>query len=148
MSFDISSRTGCSYTPRRMAALREILYFSLLAAGQPVQIVGQIVSHARARNEAEGITGLLVFDGMRFCHHLEGSPESVRALLERLAADPRRCGMKVCFDGPLAQRRYPRFDLGLAEVEDGEELARVGGLQGREALDLFLALRPRFDISG
>jgi hypothetical protein len=131
-----------------MSELRQLLYCSSLASDQPIHIVGQIVSHARARNEDEGITGLLVFDGIRFCQHLEGPADRVRALLQRLQSDPRHCGMTVRFEGPLTQRRYPRFDLGLAEVENGEELAELETLEGETALARFLALRPRFDVAG
>lgn len=131
-----------------MAQLREILYTSVLAADQPIRIVGQIVSHARARNEADGITGLLIFDGMRFCQHLEGEPDSVGALISRLSKDPRHSEMTIRFDGPLAQRRYPRFDVGLAEVEEVEELAELEKLAGEAALQRFLALRAGFDIAG
>ena len=148
MSFYISCASAASYTARRMPQLREILCTSVLAADQPVEIVGQIVSRARDRNEAEGITGLLVFDGMRFCHHFEGAPANVGALVERLRNDPRHTGMTIRFEGTVAQRRYPRFDLGLAEVEDVEELAELESLSGEAALQRFLALRSGFDIAG
>lgn len=131
-----------------MPELQQILYCSLLAPHQPPHIVGQIATRARARNAAAGITGLLVFDGMRFCQHFEGPPEPVRSLVARLAADPRHTAMTLLFDGGLAQRRYARFEIGLAEVEDRDDLADIQALQGAAALELFLALRPRFDVAG
>ncbi|MDM0031483.1 BLUF domain-containing protein [Variovorax sp. J22P271] len=131
-----------------MPELEEILYCSLLAPDQPTQIVGRIVTHARARNASEGITGLLVFDGMRFCQHFEGPPETVRALLARLEADRRHTELCVLHQGELAARRYQRFEMGLAEVEFQDDLADITLLQGDEALQRFIALRPRFDIGG
>lgn len=134
-----------------MTELHEILYCSLLAPDQPTEIVGQIVSRARARNATEGITGLLVFDGMRFCQHFEGPRRQVLGLLNRLEADPRHTQMRVVYEGELAKRRYQRFEMGLAQTEDDEEredIAILGRLDGAQALARFLALRPRFDIAG
>ena len=134
-----------------MTELHEILYCSLLAPDQPTEIVGQIVSRARVRNATEGITGLLVFDGMRFCQHFEGPRRQVLGLLNRLEADPRHMEMRVVYDGELLRRRYRRFDMGLAQTEDdaeGEDIAILQQLDGAEALERFLALRPRFDIAG
>jgi hypothetical protein len=129
-----------------MTELHEILYCSLLAPNQPTEVVAQIVAEARARNAKEGITGLLVFDGMRFCQHFEGPRRNVLRLMERLETDARHVQMRVVYEGELLQRRYHAFDLGLAQVEDSEDIAVVQQFDGLEALERFLALRPRLDI--
>jgi hypothetical protein len=129
-----------------MTELHEILYFSQLAPNQPTDVVGHIVAQARARNAVEGITGLLVFDGMRFCQHFEGPRGNVLRLMQRLEADPRHVQMRVVYEGELLQRRYHAFDLGLAQVEDSEDIAIVQQFDGVEALARFMALRPRLDI--
>ena len=131
-----------------MHELHEILYCSLLAPDQPTAVVGRIVSRARARNADDGITGLLVFDGQRFCQHFEGPREKVRSLMARLEADRRHTELCVLFEGSLAARRYQRVEMGLAQVEEQEDLADIHPLQGAEALQRFLSLRPRFDIAG
>ncbi|MGJ7510607.1 BLUF domain-containing protein [Variovorax sp. GT1P44] len=128
--------------------LREILYSSLLAPHQPTAVVGQFVTRARLRNAENGITGLLVFDGMRFCQHFEGPAEQVAALMRLLEADRRHEEVNVLYEGPLQQRRYQRFELGFAEVDDHDDLADISVMRGAEALQRFLALRPRFDVSG
>jgi hypothetical protein len=131
-----------------MTQLHEILYCSVLAADQSPAVVGQIVAVARSRNAERGITGLLVFDGMRFCQHFEGPRDSVIHLMGRIEQDSRHAQVRVVYEGMLTQRRYRRFEMGLAEVEDGEDLEDIQILDGAEALAHFLALRPRFDISG
>ncbi|WP_076999396.1 BLUF domain-containing protein [Variovorax sp. KK3] len=126
--------------------LHEILYCSLLAPQCPTDAVGHIVSQARARNAHESITGLLVFDGMHFCHHIEGPRGNVLRLLDRIEADPRHVEMKVLHEGALDVRRYLRFDMGLAHVEETDHVEDLCMLDGAEALAQFLALRPRLDI--
>ena len=53
-------------------ALYEVLYVSTLAPDQPLQVVAEIAAHARPANASMDITGLLIFDGQRFCQQLEG----------------------------------------------------------------------------
>lgn len=131
-----------------MTELHEILYGSLLSPGQPPDVVGRIVSQARSRNAARGITGLLVFDGMRFCQHFEGAQADVVALMAAMAADPRHVDIRLLHQGPIVKRRYPRFDLGLTQGEDPDELADILALEGQAALDQFLVLRPQLDVNG
>lgn len=129
-----------------MPELQQILYVSQLAPDQPPNVVGRIVTLARSRNATDGITGLLVFDGMRFCQHFEGPPERVQALMARLSTDRRHTDLQVLHQGQVAQRHYQRFEMGLAEIEQSDDLADIALLHGEEALQRFLALRPRFDI--
>lgn len=129
-----------------MTELRETLYSSVLAPQQSATIVGQIVSRARGRNEREGITGLLVFDGMRFCQHFEGPAEKMAALMQRIERDPRHTDIQILYTGTPAQRRYLGFEMGLAQVEDADELAALADMVGADALARFIALRPRLDI--
>jgi hypothetical protein len=131
-----------------MTELHEILYGSLLASAQPPNIVGQIVSQARNRNAARGITGLLVFDGMRFCQHFEGSRADVVALMATIETDPRHTEVRVLHRSSIDRRRYARFDLGLTQGADGDDLADLLALEGQAALDRFLAMRPGFDVNG
>ena len=153
MSFDISEPATTAYTrapppPSAMSAVHEILYCSVLSPDQSANIVGRIVSQARARNAQDHITGLLVFDGIRFCQHVEGSRENVVELMRRIAQDPRHRDVRVVYEGSRAQRRYQRFDLGFAQSEDADDMAGIHELGGQEALDRFLLLRAGFDISG
>ncbi|MBJ2158624.1 BLUF domain-containing protein [Variovorax sp. IB41] len=128
--------------------LHEIFYCSVLAQDLPANAVGAIVSQARARNAAQGITGLLVFDGLRFCQHLEGPREAVAALMQRIESDPRHIEVRVVHQGPLPARRYSGFGMGLAESEGPDLMAGVHALEGEAALKHFLALRSSFDING
>ena len=86
-------------------SLFEIFYCSVLKQDLPPATVGAIVTQARARNAQHEITGLLVFDGMRFCQHLEGPPEAVKTLMQRIDQDSRHTDVRVVYQGALAARR-------------------------------------------
>ncbi|QOF79456.1 BLUF domain-containing protein [Variovorax sp. 38R] len=127
--------------------LHEFLYCSLLVQDLPPATVGAIVTQARARNAEDGISGLLVFDGQCFCQHFEGPREAVQGLMARLQRDPRHVALVVVHEGPLAERRYTGFAMGLAECEGPDPISALQALRGEAALAHFLALRGSFDIS-
>ncbi|CAA2102067.1 BLUF domain-containing protein [Variovorax paradoxus] len=128
--------------------LYEVLYCSTLTQDLPPNTVGSIATRARGRNVERGITGLLVFDGQRFCQHLEGPREAVDALMQQIEKDPRHTDIRVVYQAPLAVRRYTGFGMGLAESEGPDLMAGVHVLEGETALRHFLALLPSFDING
>ena len=133
-------------TPNAPVPLYEFLYWSQLADSQSPTAIGQILARARPFNAANGITGLLVFDGQRFCQHLEGPAVALESLMGRIAADERHSEVHIAYEGALRERRYQRFDMGYAQAEDPMEMERLALLRGDDALQKFLALRPSFDI--
>lgn len=121
-------------------ALYEVLYVSLLAPDQPLSVVAEIAAAARVANARMDITGLLIFDGQRFCQQFEGPKKAVLKLIERIRNDPRHTNVEVLHHGPLAGRRFQRFSLAFSAVEDVEALARMEQLDGEAALAAFHAV--------
>jgi hypothetical protein len=126
--------------------LHEVLYVSTLAPESPVKVVSQIAAQARRANEASGITGLLIFDGMRFCQQIEGPHREVLALIQRIRLDSRHIGMQVLHQGALEARRFRRFSLGYAAVDDQDVLAQIENSDPGQAMTQFLALIPSLDL--
>lgn len=122
-------------------ALYEVLYVSTIAPDQPLSVVAEIAGRARVVNAELGITGLLIFDGQRFCQQLEGPQKSVLKLIERIRNDPRHINVEVLHHGPLAGRRFQQFTLAFSTVEDLDALARMEQLDGEAALAAFEAVR-------
>ena len=120
-----------------VAALYEVLYVSTLAPEQPLSVVAEIAGRARQVNGELDITGLLIFDGQRFCQQLEGPKKVVLKLIERFRNDPRHVNVEVLHHGPLAGRRFQNFSLAFSTVEDVDALARLEQLDGDAALAAF-----------
>ncbi len=123
------------------SAFYEVLYVSTLAPSQPINTVAEIAARARYNNAQLDITGLLIFDGQRFCHQLEGIKKSVLKLTERIRDDPRHVNVEVLHHGVLAERRFRQFSLAFSNVEDEDALARLEQLDGDAALAAFEAVR-------
>jgi hypothetical protein len=115
----------------KTTSLYEVLYVSTLAPSSPLSVVGDIAGKARKFNEAQGITGLLLFDGMRFCQQLEGEQKLVLKLIEKIRLDPRHTNVQVLHNATLAERRFRRFSLGYTVVDE---------------VDAFVALLTNVDL--
>jgi hypothetical protein len=125
--------------------LYEALYVSTLAPDAPLSVVASIARNARPANHDKDITGLLIFDGIRFCQQLEGDQSGVLALLERIRRDARHVNVEVLHHGPLAKRRFGRFSLGYTTAGGDEALEQLERLEGQVAVDAFIALLPGVD---
>lgn len=125
--------------------LYEVLYVSTLAPEAPISVVAAIARKARPANHEKEITGLLIFDGMRFCQQLEGGQKAVMALLERIRHDARHVNVEVLHHGPLLERRFKCFSLGYPSADSDEALAQLERLDGQVAVDALVALLPAID---
>ena len=149
MSFHIATKSRDSYIVRSMhtsSSLYEVLYVSTIAPDAPVSVVAGIAAKARISNQQRGITGLLIFDGQRFCQQLEGTQKQVLSLVERIRLDPRHIDVNVVHHGPLAVRRFKQFDLGYASVDDEDALAVLEQLDGQAAIEAFTAMLSAVDL--
>ena len=122
-------------------ALYEVLYVSTLAPDQPLSVVAEIAGRARQVNAELDITGLLIFDGQRFCQQLEGPQKAVLNLIELIRNDTRHVNVEVIHHGPLAGRRFQHFSLAFSTVEDVDALARMEQLDGDAAIAAFETVR-------
>lgn len=126
--------------------LYEVLYVSVLAPDAPIRSIAGIAAKARVANLALGITGLLIFDGMRFCQQLEGEQKAVLKLMARIQTDTRHTHVEVLHHGPLAERRFRRFSLGYISVDDEDVLGQLAQLDGAAAVNAFVALLSTLDM--
>lgn len=91
-------------------------------AGEKLEAeLGDILRVARAKNGAAGITGaLLVYDNW-FAQALEGEEGAVRALYQRIAADPRHDEVELREQGVVGDRVFPRWAMAkVAEHGDAD----------------------------
>lgn len=120
--------------------LYEILYVSTMAPEAPLSVVGEIAAHARIANAVSGITGVLIFDGLRFCQQIEGKHNNVLALMERLYQDTRHSHVEVFHHSPLPERRFKHFSVAFADAEEVSVLEQLERLDGQTGVDTFMDL--------
>jgi len=128
-------------------SLYQLVYTSVLAMDASVSCVADICHVSRARNKQESLTGLLVFDGLRFCQYLEGTRDKVRALAQSICEDVRHEQFMILhegeFDGP---RLFRDWSMGYAIIDDEELLSSVFAQRGVASVEALRGLVPRLDL--
>ena len=75
-----------------------------------------LVERARLANQAEGITGQLIYLDHSFMEYLEGPAAALDALWRNLRQDPRHYDVELLARFPLAQRRCANWPLACAAL--------------------------------
>jgi hypothetical protein len=113
----------------------ELVYTSFLSPTSDIRNVADMVRRARSFNRDHGLTGLLVFDGERFCQHIEGDREAVLLLAARIAADKRHQQVTILHQDFGGQtRRYSDWHLAYALDSRGDVLDSLCKARGLEVV--------------
>ena len=97
-------------------SLKSLTYTSLARLDLEADDLEAIHRTAREVNALEGITGLLIFNGTHFLQIVEGSPDAIDDLVERLRRDPRHSGVEVRDERAIEQRSFPDWSMELVRV--------------------------------
>ncbi|MEJ8283366.1 MULTISPECIES: BLUF domain-containing protein [Curtobacterium] len=117
-------RTEAAFSVRKVVMLLSLVYMS--AADEPFDQdrLDALLEHARARNGASGLSGLLVYKDGRFMQLLEGPEAAVLETYQRIIEDPRHTDV-----GLLVEERIhtPRFGEWTMAFDRGHEAALPDG---------------------
>ncbi|MBB3048497.1 hypothetical protein FHR99_002771 [Litorivivens lipolytica] len=87
----------------------------------------ELLSVARWNNEELGVTGMLLYEKGSFFQILEGRPEVVGPLYEKISADKRHSKLiKLIFE-PIEARSFANWSMGRAAVST-KQLSEIEGL--------------------
>ena len=96
--------------------LKSLTYTSLAKLDLEAADLEAIHRIARELNALDGVTGLLVFNGTHFLQIIEGAPNAIDDLVERLRGDPRHSGLEIRDEHMAAQRDFPGWSMELVRV--------------------------------
>lgn len=71
----------------------------------------ELLAGSRASNAEAGITGVLLYGDGVFLQVIEGPPDAVRALFERIERDPRHHRIRVVLERPIDERRFGAWSM-------------------------------------
>ena len=104
----------------------QLVYASSAVAPFSREELFALLAQSRANNERAGITGMLLYKDGNFMQALEGEEVDVRATHARIERDRPHRGLLTFLQGPIAERRFPQWSMGLAQVEEAEAGANPG----------------------
>ena len=96
--------------------LTSVTYTSLARIDSRSSDLEAIRAAARKHNAADGITGLLVFNGTHFLQTIEGSERAIDSLIERLRNDPRHTGFEIRDQRKIDARSFPDWPMEMLRV--------------------------------
>ncbi len=99
----------------------ELIYTSMIGADASPSCIGDVLRTATSFNRANDITGLLLFDGERFCQLIEGETDGVVALTNRIERDPRHHDFRIVQQVQReGGRRFPNWNFAWVTKIAGE----------------------------
>ena len=96
--------------------LKSLTYTSFAGLDLQARDLEEIHRTARNANALEGITGLLIFNGTHFLQIIEGAPQAIDELVERLRRAPRHSGLEVRDERMVERRSFPDWSMELVRV--------------------------------
>jgi hypothetical protein len=122
--------------------LKSLTYTSLARLDLQASDIEAIHRTAREVNALEGITGLLIFNGTHFLQIIEGAPDAIDDLVERLRRDPRHQGVEIRDERQVDERSFPDWSMELVKVS-GSYFEAKDSVADRLPSDLSEPVRER-----
>lgn len=101
--------------------LLRLVYASAAAAPMARAELEALLAKARSNNARLGVTGMLLYHEGSFIQALEGDPEVVDALYDRIAADPRHRDAMLLIREPAVERLFDDWTMGFYRVGPDSE---------------------------
>lgn len=120
-----------------------IVYTSQLAPEEDYTAYGRICRVARQRNGPLAVSGVLLFDGQRFCQWLHGEPGATAGLMLSIARDKRHVAVQIRLQAMLLSDAFaPGWRAGFVDGDALEQFVQhpaTGADQVLAALGRLLA---------
>lgn len=100
--------------------MRQIIYISTARLPRDADAFGKIERISQTNNAASDLSGLLLFDGVRFLQVLEGSDDAVEATMTRIKRDPRHVAFVALSDKRVAARSFGGWAMLCRDTATGD----------------------------
>lgn len=108
------------------ASLLRVLYVATARKPFAREELVTLLERARANNEREDITGLLLYRDSLFLQALEGPPAAIRALLNRIRDDNRIFPLDLIDESETPVRLLPDWRMAFRNLDDPGVAAHPG----------------------
>ncbi len=107
--------------------LTQLVYASRAESSVSQAAILEILDRARVKNASLGVTGMLLYCEGSFFQVLEGVPDVVETLFDRIGRDRRHSAVTKLLRTAVAERGFPQWSMGYSKISR-QELAGVPGL--------------------
>lgn len=103
----------------------ELLYMSMSPDGFFEPELKELLQQARLKNNALGVTGMLVYCGWEFIQILEGEEDVVKDLYQTIFNDPRHRSVEVFYQGAIQQRAFTGWSMAFQVFDESDLGAHI-----------------------
>ena len=82
----------------------------------------RLLNDARNRNGSMGVTGVLLYDDGNFFQYIEGEPDALAHVYERIQRASQHHNLIELVQQPIQKREFLNWDMGLCRVTSSELL--------------------------
>ena len=127
-------------------SVRTWLYTSQLTETHSLDDIAQMVAEFQGKNKALGLTGFMLSDGRAVMQLLEGGPDHVEAMKDKIIADPRHRQINSEVWALEQKRAYPNWSMNAINPSDYEKMFKKIELANVETIATNIA-RLLFDVT-
>lgn len=98
--------------------LRAIAYVSQARADLSAERLQAVVDDAARFNKMAGVTGVLLHDGGHFLQYIEGPPDGIASVYERILQAGSHVDIIELARGRLGQRQFPYWSMRALPVDE------------------------------
>jgi hypothetical protein len=101
------------------------------------------LEHWKARNEAENVSGILIYHEGNILQVLEGEQATVKATFQRISRDLRHVGILPLIQEPIAERQFDEWTMAFRDLTlDSDEIDGFNDLLNATHPEAELHLAP------
>lgn len=94
-----------------------IIYLSSATTKFTNEEIVTLLNASRKSNEANDITGLLLYSDGNFLQIIEGKQKKIKALYAKINMDQRHRNIIKVFEGKVSHRIYPKWHMGFNSID-------------------------------
>jgi len=98
-------------------SLLSLLYSSAATYPMTDEDLVEILEQSRSYNQANEITGMLLYHNESFMQYLEGERDEVLSLYDHIAVDNRHTGVTLYFEREIEERNFADWSMGFTNLE-------------------------------
>ena len=98
--------------------LAHLVYVSTASEPMNEEALAALLEQSRARNERNGITGMLLYKDGRFIQLLEGQEEAVQKIFSSIKRDERHHDVELLWLRYAQYREFPDWTMGFQNLDD------------------------------
>jgi len=89
--------------------------------------ITEILIAAHRNNHPRGVTGVLLYQNQFFVQVLEGKPDDVQYIFDKIKNDPRHSNVTVIQQNPIKKRGFPTWSMGFKNLDElsGEDAEKL-----------------------